>query len=294
MFRITTRADWDGLVCAALLNIVEDCDRTRFIEPGPFQNGEGEVTPEDIIANLPFRKGCAMWFDHHLSNRLEGVDFRGSWWIAPSAARVIYEYYGHDEGLAGYDELIAVTDRIDSASLTREEVLNPQGLVLVSMTVEGKRLQDEPYWWKLVKLIERNELARTLADEEVARRTGEFASINSAFRVALEAHSRLEGPVLVTDFRGNFTGDHGNRFLPFAMWPECNVWVKVFNHPNDPWRVQISVGHSIFNKTCHVSVGDLMAKYGGGGHRGAGTCRPLKEDAERVLGEVVGRLKIED
>ncbi len=292
MFRITTRADWDGLVSAALLNIVEDCDRVRFIEPGPFQAGEGEVTPDDIVANLPYRKGCAIWFDHHLSNKLEGVDFRGSWWIAPSAARVIYEYYGHDESLAGFDELIQITDRIDSAALTAEEVRDPQGLILVSMTVEGKRLQDEPYWLKLIDLIKRNETERLMKDEEVARRCKELADANHEWTRALSRYSLLENNVLVTDFRGNFNGEHGNRFLPFAVWPSCNVWVKVFDHPNDPTRVQISVGHSIFNKTCEVPVGELMAKYGGGGHRGAGTCRPLKGEAESVLGEVLVELRI--
>ncbi len=287
MFRITTRADWDGLVCAALLNIVEDCDRVRFIEPGPFQAGEGEVTADDIIANLPYRKGCAIWFDHHLSNKLEGIDFRGSWWIAPSAARVIYEFYGHDESLAGFDELIQITDRIDSAALTAEEIRAPHGIILVSMTVEGKRLQDEPYWLHLIDLLKRNDAQRLLSDEEVVRRGKELTDANQDWAKALTANSHLQGNVLVTDFRNIFHGEHGNRFLPFAIWHECNVWVKVFDHPNDASRVQISVGHSIFNKTCEVPVGELMAKYGGGGHKGAGTCRPVKEEAERVLKEIL-------
>jgi len=291
MFRITTRADWDGLVCAALLNIVEDCDRVRFIEPGPFQAGEGEVTPDDIIANLPYRKGCAIWFDHHLSNKLEGVDFRGSWWIAPSAARVIYEYYGHDEALAGFDELIQITDRIDSASLTAAEISDPQGLILVSMTVEGKRLQDEPYWLRLIDLLKRNDTAYLLKDAEVTHRCQELTASNHEWTQALNSHFKLDGNVLLTDFREVFHGEHGNRFLAFALWPTCNVWVKIFDHPNDDSRVQISVGHSIFNKTCKVPVGDLMAKYGGGGHKGAGTCRPKKEEADQVLREILDVLK---
>lgn len=291
MFRITTRADWDGLVCAALLNVVEDCDRTRFIEPGPFQSGEGEVTPDDIIANLPYRKGCAMWFDHHLSNKLEGVEFRGSWWVAPSAARVIYDYYGHDEALAGFDELIQVTDRIDSAQLTAEEVRSPKGLILISMTVEGKRPKDEPYWLKLIDLLKRNDTNRLMNDVEIWRRCEEFQSLNVEWGQAVNLYSDLYDNVLLTDFRRVFHGDHGNRFLPFALFPKCNVWVKVFDHPNDESRVQISVGHSIFNKTCEVPVGELMARFGGGGHKGAGTCRPLKEDAENILKEVMKELR---
>ncbi|MBM3327516.1 MAG: exopolyphosphatase [Calditrichaeota bacterium] len=291
MFRITTRADWDGLVSAALLSVVEDCDRIRFIEPGPFQDGKGEVTPDDIVANLPYRQGCALWFDHHSSNKLEAVDFRGAWWIAPSAARVIYEYYGQDEALAGWDELIEITDRIDSAALTMEEIKNPRGLILVSMTVEGKRLQDEPYWLHLIRLLIKNDTAALLADPKVQNRCEEFRYINEEFGQALNIYSDMVGNVLVTDFREVFHGEQGNRFLAFALFPNCNVWVKAFDHPNDPARVQISVGHSIFNRTCNVNVGELMARYGGGGHKGAGTCRPLKTEADRILSEILGVLK---
>jgi len=232
-----------------------------------------------------------MWFDHHLSNRLVAADFRGSWWIAPSAARVIYEYYGHDEALAGFDELVVLTDRIDSAALTVAEVRKPEGIILISMTVEGKRLQDEPYWLHLIDLLKMNDADRLLKDGEVARRCEEFLALNREWGEVLNLYSDMLDNILVTDFRKVFHGEHGNRFLPFALFPKCNVWVKVFDHPNDPARVQISVGHSIFNKTCSVPVGELMARYGGGGHKGAGTCRPLREDADKVMTEVIDALK---
>lgn len=291
MFRVTTRADWDGLVCAALLSVVEDVDRYRFVEPGPFQGGEGDVTPDDIICNLPYRNGCAMWFDHHISNKLEGVDFRGSWWVAPSAARVIYEYYGHDEALHEFDEMIALTDRIDAALLNPDECANPQGIILVSWTVEGKRTHEEPYWLRLIDLIRRNDTRGILADPEVRRRCDDFLSVNEEFGQALNLYSDLHGNVLVTDFRKVFHSEPGGRFLAFTLFPACNIWVKAADLSKDPTRVQISVGHSIFNRTSTVNVGELMAKYGGGGHFGAGTCRPKKEDADRVLGEIVEACK---
>ncbi len=287
MFRVTTRADWDGLVSAALLSVVEDVDRYRFIEPGPFQDGVGEVTPEDIIANLPYRPGCALWFDHHSSNKLENVNFRGSWWVAPSAARVIYEYYVSNNELTGWDEIINITDRIDSANLTIEEIKNPQGLILASMTVEGKRPQDESYWLHIIKLLIKNDLNALLADPVIEQRCDEIKRINHEFDKALRLHSKMVDNVLVTDFRDVFKGVQGNRFLAFALFPQCDVWVKIFNHPNDSSRVQISVGHSILKRTCEVNVGELLSRYGGGGHKGAGTCRPLKDQADRVLSEII-------
>ncbi len=269
-----------------MLSLVEDVDRYRFTEPGPFQHGELEVTSEDIITNLPFRDGCAMWFDHHTSNEVN-ADFRGAWWVAPSAARVIYDHYMPDDRLTGFRGLVEITDRIDSANLTMEEVKNPRGYVLVSMTVEGKRPQDEPYWRRLIELIRENDLAAMLADPEVDRRCAEFMTVNQEFGQAIELYSELDGNVLVTDFRRVWNGESGNRFLAYTLFPRCDIWVKAMDNPNDPRRAHISVGHSIFNRTSKVDVGELMSRYGGGGHRGAGSCRPLKEDADRVLREII-------
>jgi len=281
------------LVSAALLSVVEDVTRYRFIEPGPFQAGEGEVTAEDLIANLPYRAGCLLWFDHHITNKLKGVDFRGAWREAPSAARVVYEYYNKDGSLGAWAELIAETDRIDSAALTMDDIRNPNGYVLVSMTVEGKRPQDEPYWLHLINLLRRNDRARLLKDPEVERRCEEFKLINEEYGQALSLYSDLVGNVLVTDFRKVFHGEPGNRFLAYALFPKCDTWVKISDYAADPSRVHLAVGHSIFSRANPVNVGELMAKFGGGGHRGAGTCRPKVEAAEIALKEIIGTLKNE-
>jgi len=278
------------LVSAALLSIVEDIDRFRFIEPGPFQAGELEVTTEDIIANLPYRTGCGKWFDHHSSNKID-VDFQGSWWIAPSAARVIYMHYPKDM-LAEYDELIKITDKIDSAQLTIDDVKDPNGYVLVSMTIEGKRLADEPYWLKLIELIRKNNMKSLMSDPDVERRCMEYSYNNQEYGQAIHLYSDMVDNVLVTDFRRVWSGEPGNRFLAYTLFSECDIWVKAMDHPNDPKLTHISVGHSIFNRTSTVHVGELMVKYGGGGHKGAGSCRPLKVESDRVLEVIVEACRI--
>jgi nanoRNase/pAp phosphatase (c-di-AMP/oligoRNAs hydrolase) len=40
-----------------------------------------------------------------------------------------------------------------------------------------------------------------------------------------------------------------------------------------------------------VDVGSLLLKYGGGGHHQVGTCQVSTEDAERVIAEVIDKLK---
>jgi len=283
--RIVTRADWDGLVCAALLRFVENIDSIKFTEPGEFQSGALTITSNDIIANLPYRDGCGMWFDHHLSNKIDH-DFEGAWWVAPSAARVIYEHY-NIEKTHNLTELLEITDRIDAAQLTLEEVKHPRGYILASMTIEGKRLEDEDYWLRLIDLIAENNLTKLMNDPIVNKNCYTYQKLNKEFGIAILNNSRLEGNVLITDFRGIWHGEPGNRFLAYTLFPSCNIWVKASDHPNDPKLSHITAGHSIFNRTSNTVIGELMAKYGGGGHRGAGTCRPPKEDSDRVFAEVV-------
>ena len=87
----------------------------------------------DILANLPYHPHCTMWFDHHEltdSNEKPPKDFKGRHAIAPSVSRVIYEYYNSDK-LAKYEYLVAETDRLDSAQINIEEVINPSGIILL-------------------------------------------------------------------------------------------------------------------------------------------------------------------
>jgi oligoribonuclease NrnB/cAMP/cGMP phosphodiesterase (DHH superfamily) len=96
--RLVTRADFDGLVCGALLTKVEPIDAYLFVEPKFMQDGLVEIRAGDIIANLPYHPNCSLWFDHHVTNTTP--DFatpivlgKGGFRLAPSAARVVYEYY---------------------------------------------------------------------------------------------------------------------------------------------------------------------------------------------------------
>ena len=289
IFRVTTRADLDGLVSAALLSLVEDIDRFRFIEPGPFQQGELEITSDDIIANLPYRPGCAMWFDHHLSNETI-EDFRGSWWVAPSAARVIYEYYANGN-LKELEELVTITDRIDSATLTAEEIRDPSGYILISMTIDGRIQEDEPYWLTLVELFKKNDLKATLAHEDVRKRCDNYQEVNAEYGEVLGLYSDLDDNVLVTDFRKRWNGELGNRFLAFTLFPECDIWVRIMDSPNKRNESAISVGRSIFNQISRVNVGELLSRYGGGGHVGAGGCRVSKNEDDRILKEIIEACK---
>ncbi len=295
--RLVTRADWDGLVCAVLLSTVERIDIIQFTDPKEIQDGSANIPVDSIIANLPYHRNCAMWFDHHISEEERGAhvagEFKGKFGLAPSAARLIYEFYGRDQRLDRYTALLEATDRIDSAQLTEADVLDPSGYVLLAYTIDPRTglhdLDREAYFLMLLDLLKTRPIEEILALPEVRRLTDRIRGEDEAFRKALLEHSRLEANVVVTDFRGvEFPA--GNRFLVYTLFPAANVSVRLSDHPGGE-SVVISVGHSIFNRTCRTNVGALLAEYGGGGHRGVGAARLPKAEAEAKAQAIIQRLK---
>jgi nanoRNase/pAp phosphatase (c-di-AMP/oligoRNAs hydrolase) len=76
----------------------------------------------------------------------------------------------------------------------------------------------------------------------------------------------------------------------YALYPQANVWMNLFK-ARGAETVVISLGHSILNRSCNMNVGHLLAQYGGGGHRGAGTCQVPKSKASRVIKKILEQLK---
>jgi hypothetical protein len=272
--RIVTRPDFDGVVCAVLLFEVETITApVKWVEPGDMQRGQVAVRAEDIIANLPFHPNCALWFDHHVTNRI-GQPFKGDFRVTPSAARVVFDFY-RGRYPRDYRELVRETDRIDSADLTLAEIQRPENYpyVLLSMTVVNTDPADETYWNHLVGLLRKAEIAAVMEDPLVARRCGAVREQNNAYRELLLRHTRMEGHVALTDVRSVANLPAGNRFLVYSLFPESIVNVRIRRDPARSANVSLSVGHSIVNRQCRVNVGRLLSRFGGGGHHGAGACR---------------------
>jgi hypothetical protein len=295
--RLVTRADWDGLVCAVLLSSVERIEHIQFTTPKDIQDGRVFIPSQSVIANLPYHPECAMWFDHHISEEARGAhagaEFKGRYGPALSAARLIYEFYGHDARLQKHLPLLEATDRIDSAQLSLEDVLDPAGYVLLAYTMDPRSglrgLDREAYFLMLLDLLKTRPLDEILELPEVKHLTERLRAEDQAFRQALLHHSRIEGNVIVTDFRG-MEPPPGNRFLVYTLFPEANVAARLSDEP-DGQTCSISVGHSIFNRTCRTNVGKLLAEYGGGGHTGVGGAIVPKAEAEAKFREIVERLR---
>lgn len=272
--RIVTRPDFDGVVCAALLYEAENVKvPVKWVEPNEMQKGLVDIQEGDILANLPYDARCTLWFDHHHTNRID-KPFKGSFKIAPSAAGIIFEYY-KERFKRDYRELIKETDKIDSADLSLDEVLHPEnyGYVLLSMTVFGCDEHNERYWNQLVDLLRKFDIQRVLQDPEVKAHCDAVVEMNKAYKQILKENTKLIQHVSITDFRSFDKTPAGNRFLVYSMFPEAVVSVKIRYDNDDKEKVAVSVGHSIFNRNCHVNVGLMLSRFEGGGHRGAGSCQ---------------------
>ena len=286
--RIVTRPDFDGIVCAVLLYEALDVkDPVKWADPNEMQKGLIDVYPEDIIANLPYNKNCALWFDHHITNRID-TPFKGVFQITPSAARIIFEHY-KDAYKRDYSELINETDRIDSANLTLDEILHPEkyAYVLISMTIESREKPNEPYCDKLVELLRKYDINAVCEDPEVKTRCLVTIEENKTYKVLLEEHTLLREHVSITDFRSFEKTPRGNRFLVYSLFPETVVNVKIHYDNKDREKVQVRVGHSIFNRNCNVNVGLMLSEFDGGGHRGAGGTRFHVKEAEKKIAKII-------
>ncbi|MCP4213337.1 MAG: exopolyphosphatase [bacterium] len=286
--RIVTRPDFDGIVCAALLAEALGIQRPiKWVEPNDMQNNRVNVYPTDIIANLAFHPECLMWFDHHESNLIE-QPFNGAFAIAPSAAGLIFDFFkkfkpncntpaitvAYQPFKRDYTSLVVATDQIDSAQLPPDAVLHPgrHPYVLLSSTISSRNLKDRPYWNKLVAMLRRQDIDEILKDPEVKKRSTAAVAQNERYGRLLREYTKLEDQVSITDFRTMPTMPSGNRFLVFSLFPQTYVNVKVRYLDETKEKVIVSIGHSIFKRKCNVNSGLLCSQYGGGGHKGAGSC----------------------
>lgn len=285
MKQIITRPDFDGVVCAVLLKAaIGDHLATLWVQPSEMQHGQVEVGPEDIIANLPIYGNCAMWFDHHVSNE-PIAPYKGLYRVAPSAAGLIHEYY-QDKISNRFQTLVEQADKIDDAQLNLEEILHPENYpyILLSMTITARDASDLAYCDKLVALLSRHTIEEILSDPQVKQRCDRVLAENKAYEAHLRKHTRIEGLVSITDFRGLDPLPNGNRFLIYSLYPDTVVNMKIFHEKT---KTVVKLGHSILNRNCHVNVGNLLSHYGGGGHRGAGAGRMREENAQQGIQEIL-------
>nr|WP_296072504.1 exopolyphosphatase [uncultured Actinoplanes sp.] len=303
-YRLVTRSDFDGLVCAVLLRHLDMIDGITFVHPKDVQDGEVEVTGNDILTNLPYAPGAHLVFDHHHSETLRNEGDRANHVIdaeAPSAARVIYEYYGGAGRFPKVSaELMRAVDQADSADYTLDDILRPRGWTLLNFLMDSRtglgrfrdfRIANYQLMMQLIDwCIEHNDVDEILAQPDVRERAELFHEQHDLFVAQLRRVTTVHGDVVVVDLRDEEVIHAGNRFMVYALFPESRVSVHVI-WGRQKLNTVFACGKSILDRTSPVDVGEVMLRYGGGGHVAAGTCQVPHEQAAQVQKEIIEALR---
>lgn len=296
--RLVTRSDFDGLACGALLKEAGLIDDYKFIHPKDMQDGLVEITANDILANVPYVAGCGMWFDHHTSEgeRLGAISYRGLSKVAPSCARVVYEFLGGPARFSDHwNPLMTAVDKVDSAELTINEIEHPTGWILLGFMMDPRtglgryhdyRISNYQLMLELIEMCRLKTADEILLMPDVKERVDRYFYQEKMFRGMLQANSKAYGPLVVLDLRDIGDIYTGNRFIIYTLYPHCNISLRV-TYGREKQNVVFSIGHSIINRTSNVNVGSLTLRYGGGGHEKVGTCQTPTEKAEQVLAELI-------
>ncbi len=303
-YRLVTRSDFDGLVCAVLLRHLDMIGEITFVHPKDVQDGVVEITARDILTNLPYDARAHLVFDHHHSETLRNIAGLDNHVIdagAPSAARVIYEPFGGAERVPMVsDELMRAVDQADSADYSLDDILRPEGWTLLNFLMDSRtglgrfrefRISNYQLMMLLIDAcINHQDVQEILALPDVAERADLYRDCAAMFVEQLQRVSHLDGDVVVVDLRDEETIHAGNRFMVYALFPQARVSVHII-WGRQKLNTVFACGKSILDRTSPVDIGEVMLRYGGGGHLAAGTCQVPHSDSERVLREIVDALK---
>ena len=301
-YRLVTRSDFDGLVCAVLLKELNLIDEIKFVHPKDMQDGKIEISDRDITTNLPYVETAHLVFDHHESETLRNPDAHDNYIIdpkAPSAARVVYNYFGGPEKFTNIStEMMEAVDKSDSAQFERSEILDPQGWVLLSFLMDARtglgrfkefRISNYQLMMELIDYCRNHSIEEILQLPDVKERSDLYFEHQDKFNQQLQDCATVYSNLVVLDLRNEETIYAGNRFAIYALYPTCNISIHVL------WGLKqqntvFAVGKSILNRSSNLNIGALMLEYGGGGHANAGTCQVENENAEQVKQALVDRI----
>lgn len=301
-YRLITRSDFDGLVCAMILKELKLIDDIKFVHPKDMQDGLIEVSDHDITTNLPYVEGVKLAFDHHSSEVKRAGGPKPNHIIepdAPSAARVVYNYYGGKEKLPRItDEIMEAVDKADSAQFTMEDILHPTDWVLLSYLMDARtglgrfrnfRISNYELMMELIDYCLEHPIKDILKLPDVKERVDLYFEQQELFKAQIERVHQMHGKVVVLPLKEEEIIYTGNRFLVYAMYPEAEISIHVM------WGLKkqntaVTIGKSIVNRSSDFDIGALCLKYGGGGHKNAGTCQLDNDKVDELLPKIIAEI----
>ena len=302
-FRLVTRSDFDGLVCAVLLKQIDLIDDIKFVHPKDMQDGIIEITDNDITTNLPYVSGCHIAFDHHLSEMSRNQNSPDANHIidpkAPSAARVVYDYYGGEKVFPkSWDDMMEAVDKADAAQFSKDEILNPKDWVLLNYLMDSRtglgrfrefRISNYQLMMELIDYCRNHTIDEIIALPDVQERVEMYTEHAQKFEQQLKDCSTVYNNLVLLDLRDQETIFAGNRFMIYALFPQCNISIHLmwgFKQQNTVF----AIGKSILDRESKTNVGELCLRFGGGGHMAAGTCQVANDKVEETRAALIQQI----
>ncbi|MCG7950965.1 MAG: exopolyphosphatase [Candidatus Thiodiazotropha endolucinida] len=300
-FRLVTRSDFDGLVSAVLLKHLDIIEDIKFVHPKDMQDGKIDISGSDVTTNLPFVEGVHLAFDHHSSEIIRNEQ-RDNHIIdpeAPSAARVVWRHYGgHDVFPTKWDEMMEAVDKGDAAQFNMEEVLEPKGWELLNFLMDARtglgrfhdfRISNYALMMDLIDACKDHTIDEIIVLPDVKERVDLYFEQAAKFKEQIKRCATVHENLVVLDLRNEEQIWAGNRFIIYALYPQCNISIHMI------WGLKqqntvFATGKSIFDRSSTTNVGELMLKYGGGGHQAAGTCQVENSQAEETLQALIKQI----
>jgi nanoRNase/pAp phosphatase (c-di-AMP/oligoRNAs hydrolase) len=305
-YRLVTRSDFDGLVCAVLLSELDLIDEIFFVHPKDMQDGKIEINERDITTNLPYCPGAHLSFDHHESETLRNTGARANHIIdaqAPSAARVVFKHYGGKTAFPNIgDDMIDAVDKADSAQFTQDEIINPKDWVLLNYLMDSRtglgrfkefRVSNYQLMMDLIRACRDHTIEQIIALPDVQERVELYAEHAERAKEQILRCSTVHKNLVVLDLRNEETIWAVNRFMIYALFPQVNISIHVM------WGLKqqntvLATGKSILDRSCKTNIGELMLSYGGGGHAAAGTCQIANHEADQILQRIITIINADD
>ncbi len=302
-YRLVTRSDFDGLVCAVLLKQLKLIDEIIFVHPKDMQDGKIAITENDITTNLPYVEGCYLAFDHHLSEITRRGDNKPENHIidaeAQSAARVLYDYYGGKSAFPNVsDEMMEAVDKCDAAQLSEDEILAPKRWILLNYLLDARTglgrfrkfsISNYQLMMQVIDYCQKHTVDEILKLPDVVERVELYNEQDEKFKAQIKRCSTVHHNLIVLNLLDEEIIYAGNRFVIYALYPECNISIHQL------WGLKkqntvFAIGKSIINRSSKTNIGELALKYGGGGHANAGTCQVENDQADKVLKELIEKI----
>ena len=301
-YRLVTRSDMDGLITAVLLRHLDLIDDIKFVHPKDMQDGIIEITKNDMTTNLPYVDGVGIAFDHHLSETVRNKEIKQNHIIlpdAPSAAEVVYQYYGGENVFPErFNDMMDAANKADAAMFSKMDILEPSGWEMLSFLMDSRtglgrfrdfRISNYALMMDLIDACKDHTIDEIMQMPDVVERVELYNRYKEEFINQIKHCSTVYDNVIVLDLREEEVIYPGNRFMIYALYPECNVSIhKMWGFQKQ--NTVLAVGKSIINRSSSANIGDLMLNYEGGGHMAAGTCQVAHNISETVLVDIIESL----